>query len=158
MDLKIRRYLFVLFFITLAPTLFAAENIPGSDIEKLTRMDGSSFKTDKNKLLLYFWATWCPDCKEKLHGDLKYLKVPERAELVTVNTDKDAERALHYISKESVQLPVTRDNDKTVAKALKVFSVPFWAVLERETDGSWKVKDSESGGNLAKMKSALGAM
>ncbi len=133
---------------------YAADSIPASSLEQMKQMDGSAFKTDKNRLLMYFWATWCTDCKVKLQKDLPAFKVPENSQIITINTDKDMERAKHFIEKESLSVNVVRETDKSLSKTLKVFSVPFWAVLERDGE-SWKVVDSKSGGNSEKMKAAM---
>lgn len=132
----------------------SAMTLPSSEFNQLTKLDGTPFQTDKNKVLLYFWATWCPECKEKLSHDFPKLTFPADVELVTVNTDRDMDRIQHALDKENIHLTVVRDNKKAVMAALKVFSVPFWAVLTRGPDQSWQVVESESGGDIEKMKAA----
>lgn len=158
MNPRFKTYLSFLILSLLAAGLnaFAATSaITSEEFRGLKVIDGSELKTEKNKVLLYFWATWCPDCKEKLHKDFVQMRLPADAELITVNTDKDVDRAKHYISKESLRWLVARDDNKMVSKALKVFSVPFWAVLERDGKG-WKVIDAEAGGNQDRLKAAVG--
>lgn len=123
-------------------------------IEKLTRLDGSQFSTDKNRLLVYFWATWCVNCMPKLRTDLPEMKVPENGQIITVNTDKELSRAQHFIAEESLKVPVMRDENKSLMASLKAYAVPFWAVLERN-GSAWKVLTAKSGGTADEMKAAL---
>lgn len=132
-----------------------AMTIPADHVAELTKLDGSPFQTEKKKVVLYFWATWCPECKEKLNREFPAFQFPAETELVTVNTDKELDRIQHMMEKEKIKLTVVRDGKKALTSDLKVFSVPFWAVLSRGADGSWELVDSESGGNLDKMKAAL---
>ncbi len=79
----------------------------------------------KEKVLLYFWASWCPDCREKLGGPLQALaKEFPKATVLTVNADRDAEKGLAYAEEKKIGLPVYRDEDKTLTKELKLFGVP----------------------------------
>lgn len=132
------------------PLLVRAE-VP---LDQLTRIDGSQFSTDKDRLLLYFWATWCVNCMPKLRSDLPTMKVPDNGQIITINTDKELSRARHFIAEEALQLPVMRDENKSLAGALKAYAVPFWAVVQRE-GATWKVVTAKSGGSAEEMKAAL---
>ena len=131
-----------------------AESLPGNTFDSVTMLNGSPFQPAKDKMVLYFWATWCPDCKEKLEKEFPSATLPANTALVTVNTDKEAERAAHFVEKEKMGFTVIRDKDKVLTKALKLFSVPSWAVLKKEANGSWNIIESGSGGDLKKILAA----
>lgn len=141
-------------FVLLPLQLNAGETISAETMSTLTKLDGSVFPIESPRAFVYFWATWCPDCKEKLHKEFPTMQLPSDVTLVTINTDKDLGRAKNYVEKENLKLPVVRDNNKELAKRLKVFSVPFWAILEKAGAG-WQVVDAEAGGNFDKAKAAL---
>ena len=106
------------------------------------------------KVLLYFWGTWCSDCKSKLGHELVDLSKRPGVTLVTVNTDSDIERARHFVEKEKITLPVAGDVDKSLRKEFKVFSVPHWVVLKR-SGSAWEIAQSQSGSDLDALTKAL---
>jgi thiol-disulfide isomerase/thioredoxin len=108
---------------------------------------------ESNLKLLYFWASWCPNCKESMKTKLVDLK-NAKIDVVTVNVDEDIKRAQHYIEEEKVEFPVIRDEEKKLRQVLKIFAVPSWAVLKKEKD-QWVVKASEVGNDFNQIKKAL---
>jgi peroxiredoxin len=106
------------------------------------------------KKLIYFWASWCPDCKDSLRNKLPELK-KNGIEIITVNLDKDIERAKHFIAEEKLNYPVVRDDDKKLRKGLSVFAVPSWAVVEVNGE-KWNVHKVEGGTDINEMKKTLG--
>lgn len=73
--------------------------------------------------IFYFWATWCPDCRDKLASDLsKYSN--KTFTLSAISTDKDLEKIQDYLKQNSVQIPIFHDSEKKIQKHFKVFSVP----------------------------------
>ncbi len=111
----------------------------------------------KEKVLLYFWASWCPDCREKLGGPLPELaKEFPAATVLTVNADRDAEKGISYADEKKIPLPVYRDEEKSLTKSLKLFGVPAWAVLEKKKEGGYEVVKATTGSDLAMIKTLLG--
>jgi|GEM_PF-5513306 len=110
----------------------------------------------KEKVLLYFWASWCPDCREKLGGPLPELaKEFPKASVLTVNADRDEEKGLAYAEEKKLALPVYRDEEKVLTRALKVFGVPAWAVVEKKKDGSFALLKAATGSDLAAIRVLL---
>lgn len=138
--------------LALAPAA-RAETVP---IEKLKALREAP-ATVKDKVLLYFWASWCPDCREKLGGPLPGLaKEFPQASVLTVNADRDAEKGLAYAEEKKLGLPVYRDEEKEITKQLKLFGVPAWAVLEKGKDGKFQLVKGSTGSDLAQVRAALG--
>lgn len=137
--------------------VMAADSFSKDTFSQLKPLKGvSEISTKKaKKRLVYFWAEWCPDCKEKLGGDLGKLDSSPEVDVITINTDRDVNRAEHYMARENLKLPVYTDPQKAFRKPLKVFSVPHWAVMSQQADGSWKVVDTQSGSDFEKLQKAL---
>lgn len=112
------------------------------------------------KMLLYFWADWCPDCKKKLKGDLKELKNVEKKnniEIIPLHTSSH-KKSQDFLEKHKLKEVFPLKKAKNLQKELKVFSVPHWAVVKKvEQNGKiqWVLLKDESGSNFKKMKSHL---
>ena len=114
--------------------------------------------SSKKKKLLYFWASWCPDCRGKLRGELQDLKKQRKdVEILTVNVDRKQSKGESFIKDESLPFPVVRDESRVLRKKLKVFSVPSWAIIEQSDNKSWKVIAKDAGSDIAKITQNLGA-
>ena len=114
--------------------------------------------SSKKKKLLYFWASWCPDCRGKLRGELQDLKKQRKdVEILTVNVDRKQSKGESFIKDASLPFPVVRDESRVLRKKLKVFSVPSWAIIEQSDNKSWKVIAKDAGSDIAKITQNLGA-
>lgn len=112
--------------------------------------------SSKDKLLVVLWATWCPDCKAKLKGDLKNLANNPKIDLLALNTEKNVKRVEEFIKDENVSLPVAYDKQNTFRKELELFTVPAWAVFDKKSDGSLELVDKGSPFDTQKINTALG--
>lgn len=117
---------------------------------------GAAEQPSAKKRLLYFWASWCPDCKDKINNHLPAMHGKDDVEVLLVNTDKNIDRARHFTEKNNVQPPVFADQAKKVRKQFGVFSVPHWAVVTHDSQsGKWIVVDSQPGSDLDRLQAAL---
>lgn len=105
------------------------------------------------KVLVYFWATWCPDCKEALKHKLPPLQKEDVA-VLAVNTDADGEKVREYLKSEGVQIATLIDRDKTLRKKYAVFSVPT-AVLFRKFGSDYKLQKTIVGADATEIKAEL---
>ncbi len=96
------------------------------------------------KALIYFWAEWCPDCKQKLKTTLKNLH-QKNVPIFSINKDKKFKKAQRFIKKYKIELPIYVDKSNVIGKALKAFSVPHWAVIESKNGLVAKVLQVGSG-------------
>lgn len=146
----------LIYFLLICGSNFAQaeETVSISSLKELR--NAGSFEKLEGNVLVYFWASWCPDCREKLAGALGQLQAEfPKAKIVTVNSDRDEAKGIAFIEAEKISLPVYRDSDKTLSKALKLFAVPSWAVLKQEKKGLWKVLMSATGSDLQAIKQQL---
>ncbi|MBK9294947.1 MAG: TlpA family protein disulfide reductase [Oligoflexia bacterium] len=124
----------------------------------LTDLEGkqAQIKTEKNKELVVFWATWCPDCKDKIENHLPKINASKDVSVILVNTEKDIERVKKFVEKQQVKMPVVMDLDKKLRKELKISGVPGWAVYKRENKKApWTLITKENAYDEKKVKEAL---
>lgn len=143
----------ILFGLSFSITLAAF----AQDFSGLTTMEGKPVVLDgkQNKMLVYFWATWCPDCRDHMKNYMPTLAASKNFDLITIVLDKDLDRASQYVTKENIKLKTYRDPEKKLIGPLKVFSVPTWAVFEKQKN-EWKLTAHESSSDDEKMMKALG--
>jgi thiol-disulfide isomerase/thioredoxin len=104
--------LFILAFTALVSLPIQAWSSPiAAGLEDL---DGkaTTMESPASKVLVVFWATWCPSCKSEFSKELPELARMPNVEVVTVNTDTDRERAKDYVSREKIPFKVFRDPSK----------------------------------------------
>jgi thiol-disulfide isomerase/thioredoxin len=105
--------------------------------------------------LYYLWASWCPDCRQKLRAEIPNLSEKYKDfSVITVNMDRREEKATHFIDDEGLKLPVVRDEDKIFAKKLKLFAIPSWVVMKKSGD-NWEIVDKQSGSEMEKIEQAM---
>jgi thiol-disulfide isomerase/thioredoxin len=85
-------------------------------------------------LVMDFWATWCPPCRESV-PELKELtrKYPaEKLVLISVSADKD-ENAWHdFVGKKHMDWLQYRDSDHQLLDAFGIHSFPTYLVIDGE--------------------------
>ncbi len=145
------------FVVLLAAQAFAAIEVESNLLSKLQMTSGANYvvETNKDYVLMYFWATWCPDCKEKLKGPIKEANDLKNMSLVIVNTEKDKNMVANFLERENIKLPVFMDLEKEVRKSLKVFSVPQWALLKKNKE-KFELVATEVEFDLQKIKTLIG--
>lgn len=141
-------------------SLLNATSAFAQDFSALQNLDSSKadLSTSHTKRLVYFWATWCPTCREHIKNVLPKLAELNKFDIITLVMDRDLERAQQFVAKEKIKLKTLRDPDRKLTGPLKVFAVPVWAIFERaDTKKSdWKLVTIETGSDDAKMLKALG--
>lgn len=145
-----KKFLFLLFVLASSDSALAENRIAAKLLEEAPVLHGVRPDGEHPNVLLYFWATWCSDCKEKLSGPLQKLGAEIGIPVLLVATDKDAEKARAFLSDRKVALPSVHDVSKELRKSLKAFSVPSWAVL-RKTSSGFEILGRDSGGDLKKI-------
>lgn len=115
-------------------------------------------KGTKNKELVVFWASWCPECHDKLSHAVP--KMTKRADLqvVSVNMDEEIAPVIRYVKKEHITFPVLQNSDEALIKDLKVTGVPHWAVYKRSSeDEDWSLVDHAPAFDVERVEAALGS-
>ena len=84
-------------------------------------------------VLLNFWATWCPPCLSEMPKfNALYKEMKGRGlEIVAISADRSADYLKDYISKNSLEFKVLYDEDRSVLKRYKVFSMPTTFLIDK---------------------------
>ena len=85
-------------------------------------------------LVMDFWATWCPPCRESV-GELKELtrKYPsEKLVLISVSADKDDDAWRDFIGKKHMDWLQYRDSDRQLQDAFAIHAFPTYLVIDGE--------------------------
>jgi peroxiredoxin len=114
--------------------------LPGLDDRPVSL---SSFKG--RLVLLHFWATWCPTCREEM-GILEEAARahPESLVILGINLGEKRSRVQAYVKDAGITFPILRDARGKVAAAYDVLSLPITLVVS--PDG--RIVDSVVMGSL----------
>lgn len=127
------------------------------DLSILKDIDGKAIVLDAKteKVFLYFWAYWCPECEEKFTKffpeNIEKIKMP----VLTINTDSKENKVRGFIEKHNVKLAVIMDSDKNFRKSAAVNGVPAWALLTKQKDGKYLITESKVGFETSEVKKIL---
>jgi peroxiredoxin len=85
-------------------------------------------------LILFFWTTWCPYCRE----ELKQLKVMHLefsrsgTELLAINVEEAREKVQRFMKRLSLTYKVLLDEDAQVAINYAILGVPTYVYIDKE--------------------------
>ncbi|TMU87425.1 TlpA family protein disulfide reductase [Bacillus sp. BHET2] len=115
---------------------FAGANVGDKAIDfKLDTLSGSSITLSElkgKKVVLNFWATWCPPCKDEMPIiEEYYKKFGKDIEVLTINIDpqynvKEYQKAL------GLTFPILLDTDDKINKAYNILTVPTTFIIDEQ--------------------------
>ncbi len=91
----------------------------------------NSYK-DKQPVILIFWTTWCPYCREQL----KQLneRLPELTkkgiEILAIDVGEPRNKVENFAKSHSLNLQILLDEDNTVSDAYELMGVPTYFVID----------------------------
>ena len=104
---------------------FKARDLSGKSVSL------SSFKG--KPILLNFWATWCPYCREErpylnsLHKEYK----DKGLVIIAVSLDKSEETVRKFLKKMPLDFIILHDNDNAASQPYGVYSLPTSFTIDR---------------------------
>jgi peroxiredoxin len=121
------------------PSPYAIEKLSGQKAPDFTLKDLNgnevSLSSFKGKVvILNFWGTWCPPCKDELPslGRLNQLLKNRGLVILAVATDTSLSTVKDFIAENPVGLTVLFDGKQTVSKGLyKVFMHPTTFIIDK---------------------------
>jgi peroxiredoxin len=127
------------------------------DLATYKDIDGKKITVDQKteKVFLYFWAHWCPDCEGKFTGFFPKYKEQIKIPVITINTDSKENKVRGFIEKNKVKMPVIMDLDNSIRKLAGVNGVPAYAILIKQKDGKYKITESKVGLDESDLMKAL---
>ncbi len=116
----------------------AKEKSSAPDIKVISIADGTPVKLSSLKgkvVLLNFWATWCPPCREEIPSMMKLNSSMSGKpfQMVAVSIDEGGKSAVESFFKETgFVLPTYFDPDGSASKAYGITGVPESFVIDKD--------------------------
>lgn len=86
------------------------------------------------KVLLNFWATWCPPCRAEMPDIEKLYQENKDSDLVIlgVNLGEDTQTVKSFIDKNKYNFNILLDSDQAVAIKYNIVSIPTSFFIDKE--------------------------
>ncbi len=116
----------------------AAEKNPAPNVTVTSLADGSTLKLSDLKgkvVLLNFWATWCPPCREEIPSMMKLnsLMAGKPFQMVAISIDEGGRKDIESFFKESgFSLPTYLDESGSSTKAYGITGVPESFIIDKK--------------------------
>jgi thiol-disulfide isomerase/thioredoxin len=116
----------------------AAEKSPAPDVSVVSLSNGSVLKLSDLKgkvVLLNFWATWCPPCREEIPSMIKLntLMTGKPFQMVAISIDEGGKPAVELFLKESgFPLPAYIDPAGASVKSYGITGVPESFIIDKQ--------------------------
>ena len=103
----------------------------------LTDLDGNKIILSELKgkrIVLDFWATWCPPCKKEIPHFIELRKTTNSKELVIIGiSNESAEKIKTFAEKHNINYPlVSTQDDKLPEPYNKITSIPTTFFIDRQ--------------------------
>jgi peroxiredoxin len=121
------------------PSPYAIESLSGQKAPDFTLkdLDGKSVTLASHRgkvVILVFWASWCPPCKDELQSLNKLYGMYKNKGLVilAVSSDRSLSTVKDFIAQNPVTYPILFDEKLSISRDLyKAFMVPTTFVIDR---------------------------
>lgn len=150
------------------------KEIPGADLSEvkegkaapdfeLTTLDGETVKLSDyqgKKVILNFWATWCPPCKAEMpHMQDFYEKNKENGiEILAVNLtnmDKGQAAIEEFVTDYGLTFEIPLDEDGTIGRQYQAFSIPTSYMIDTNGVITKKIVGPMDGAMMEKLTAAM---
>lgn len=115
----------------------AKEKSPAPDVSVVSLADGKTLKLSDLKgkvVLLNFWATWCPPCREEIPSMIKLnsFMAGKPFQMVAVSIDEGGKQAIESFFKSTgFSLPTYIDESGASGKAYGITGVPESFIIDK---------------------------
>ncbi len=84
-------------------------------------------------VLLNFWATWCPPCREEVPSMVKlYDKYKDQGfEIVAVSVDRSKRDVVEFVEEQDMRFTVLHDKNSDASRLYGVFRYPETFIVDR---------------------------
>jgi len=116
----------------------AAEKNPAPDVSVVSLADGKTLKLSDLKgkvVLLNFWATWCPPCREEIPSMMKLNSQMSGKpfQMVAISIDEGGKPAIESFFKQSgLSLPTYIDASGDSTKSYGITGVPESFIIDKQ--------------------------
>lgn len=128
----------ILVFSFLSCFASAQENSTTAKSFTLRGLDKSSFTLsackDKKPVLLFFWTTWCPFCRQELKAlnDRYPQIIKDGAEVAVIDVQESAAKVEHFIQGKNFSFRVLLDSDGDVAQSFGLVGIPTYFLIDKQ--------------------------
>jgi len=114
----------VLFLAGIPASVIGAEMAPNFQLQTPDRTTLSLKDLKGKKVVLNFWATWCPPCKEEIPELVSFYKNNhDQVEILAVHVDNN-QNIKEFVQQYGMKFPVVIDRNSLVSNLYGVFVVP----------------------------------
>lgn len=105
---------------------FTVKDLDGKDVT-LSSLKGSV-------VLVNFWATWCPPCKEEIPSMIRLNQVMagKAFRMLAISIDEGGKEAIGNFFKGSKELPVYLDTDAKISRLYGTTGVPETFIVDKQ--------------------------
>ena len=98
-----------------------------------TNVSMTKFREGK-PAIIFFWATWCPHCREQLKVLNKQIDQIQKKniKLILVDIGESAKQVQKHFEREKIALEVFLDKDEAVAEQYALIGVPTFFFINKE--------------------------
>lgn len=106
---------------------FQLQNIKGKEM-KLSELEGK-------KVIVNFWATWCPPCKAEMPHMQKFYHTSERnnVEILAVNlttSEKDVNNIGEFVKNYGLTFPILLDQHGKIGENYQAYTIPTSYIID----------------------------
>jgi thiol-disulfide isomerase/thioredoxin len=117
-----------------------AQAVPALDVQDLQGQRWSNERLKGRAVVLNFWATWCPPCKEELPSLQTLHEIGGGDPLVLgINVRETATAVRRYLSATGIGFPVVLDPQGELAKRWGVTAFPTTLLIGADGQVRWRV-------------------
>jgi len=142
----------------------ATQAQPVLDLIDLQGQRWSSERLKGRAVVLNFWATWCPPCKEEMPSLQTLHEIGGGDPVVIgVNVRETASHVRRYVQATGIQFPVVLDPQAELAKRYGVTAFPTTLLMAPDGRVRWRVlgevdwSGAEAGRWIAELSASAGA-
>jgi peroxiredoxin len=112
----------------------------------LQKPDGQTVKLSDyvgKKVILNFWASWCPPCREETPALAKFYKDYENQNVVLLgvnltNTEKTRDDAINFAKQSNVTFPILLDTEGKAADQYALVAYPTTVIIDSHGEIRYK--------------------
>ncbi len=133
-------FLSALFALTLATGVAADSAFVGKPLPEIKVVYlGAKPELAGKPILLEFWATWCPPCRESIpHLNGFYKKYKDKGLMIVGVTDEDAATVNKFTQKVPIEYFAATDKGGNLSKQFNINGIPHAFLVNKEGKIVWE--------------------